>query len=64
MDNLIDTLRQQHWDIRSSCDALDKFCKSGMSATANIEKWIEEKSSIVFHLKNFKKILLAHLKLR
>ncbi|OIO61875.1 hypothetical protein AUJ83_03975 [Candidatus Woesearchaeota archaeon CG1_02_33_12] len=63
MDDLIDTLRQQHWDIRSSCDALDKFCKSGLSDNGSIEKWMGEQSNIIFHLKHFKKILLSHCKL-
>ncbi len=63
MDNLIDTLKQQHWEISSSCDALDKFCKSGMSSGNDIEKGMSEQNNITFHLKNLKKILLPHLEL-
>jgi len=29
MDKLIEALKQQHWTIRSECDALIKFCGSG-----------------------------------
>ncbi|MEK6905713.1 MAG: hemerythrin domain-containing protein [Nanoarchaeota archaeon] len=63
MDNLIDTLRQQHWEIFSSCEALDKFCKRGVSTGDNIEKYFGEKNNVIFHLKRFKTLLLTHLKL-
>lgn len=63
MDDLINILRQQHWEIRALCDALDRFCKSGIEEGEDIEKWMNEKNNVLFNLKNFKKILLSHLKL-
>jgi hemerythrin-like domain-containing protein len=63
VDDLINILRQQHWEIRALCDALDRFCKSGIEEGEDIEKWMNEKNNVLFNLKNFKKILLSHLKL-
>ncbi len=63
MEDLIDTLRQQHWEILSSCEALEIFCKGGISSGEDIKKWMEEKRNVVFHLKKFKTLLLSHLKL-
>ncbi len=63
MDNLIAILKQQHWAIRSSCDALDEFCKKGINVGNNLEQWVGEKNNTLFHLKIFKKILVAHLNL-
>ncbi len=42
---------------------MNNFCKSGISAGDNIEKWVGEKNDLVFHLKHLKNILPPHLKL-
>ena len=63
MEGIINTLRQQHWEIRSSCDALNSFCKSGINVGDDMNKYIGEQKNVIFHLKKFKKILLVHLKL-
>lgn len=59
--DLIDTLKQQHWDIRSSCDVLSNCCKQ--VENLSLEGFIEKRRSIMFHLNNFKTVLLIHLKL-
>lgn len=61
MDNLIDKLREQHWDIISLCFVLEKFCKSGVGDSSDIEKWMEDNQRIVSNLKKFKTILVSHL---
>ena len=63
MDKLIEALKQQHWTIRSECDALIKFCGSGADVGGGLEKLWGERSNFIFHINNFKKILLPHLAL-
>lgn len=59
----MEKLKQQHWEILSSCDSLEKFCKEGINNSEDIEKYMGEQSNAVFHIKKFKKILVEHLKL-
>ena len=63
MENLINTLKEQHWDILSSCTILEDFCKSGINADGgDIEKWINKRGGVILHTMHFKEILIEHLK--
>ena len=63
MDDLINTLKQQHWLIRTQCKVLEGFCKQDVNAKENIEEFFNERGKFIFHINNFKKSLLPHLAL-
>ncbi len=56
-------LKEQHGDILSSCDALIKCCIHVKNIGEDMEKWMSFRREALFHLNNFKKILLIHIKL-
>lgn len=43
MDQLIETLKSQHWGICSSCDALNNLCKDGITGGGRYSKMDEQK---------------------
>lgn len=61
--DMLSVMRQQHWEIISLCDSLDRFLSIKNLEHGSLEQWFEEKTSVVFYLNSMKKILAVHIAL-
>ncbi|MBI4447569.1 hemerythrin domain-containing protein [Candidatus Woesearchaeota archaeon] len=61
MEELIKTLKEQHWELTVLCNSLDDFLKKKL--TNDLSEWYTIRSGVLFSLKKLNTTLLIHLKL-